>query len=575
MMRDIGRIAVVCISFVAGVMAAPQARKVLALENAFSPTQRFPSEAEELSSRQVLHAQTAPLAKELATSDSASLVARRWDESSADALRTAPSAVLVAASGFRQSTSVNRAAWLDDYAVLKHTLEWRYSNLAWFGSPESGVDLPALDHQALAALQAATSDEEARRALGTFVKSFYDGHFSLLRAAAPAAEAAAKLTRAYSRQDAAGGCAALGYAPYQASAFSTPFETVASFHLLADGVATPFRAGTLTVGARATLVGIVRIPEFENTHPSLCLTAWTRDDVWDSQGKFLKGPLRRAVELAWYQALADLLRTFRAEGVSVVLVDIGNNSGGDDSGDIATRLFTARLIQSSPMWMSQDETASVGYFDEILAALDHVRTLDPASTALVDQTLEPFATGKAQLAHAACPMDWVWHERRPWANQSCRRLLPVGSSGGPLASLAPDAVHDARVAEALHWPMRVVRLWGAWTGPVYVLADDRTYSSAEMFAAVLQNNHVAKIIGQRTGGDGCGFVDAPPPPVLPHSQIRIRLPNCVRIRVDGTDEVAGVAPDLPVPPVEGEAAGTRTMRILTALLTDVGPGRTR
>src|ERR1043166_4393094 len=70
----------------------------------------------------------------------------------------------------------DRGAWLRDYAALKQALEARYSNLAWFASPEGGVDLPALDKRTVAALRAAASDDDAREALLSFVRAFHDGH---------------------------------------------------------------------------------------------------------------------------------------------------------------------------------------------------------------------------------------------------------------------------------------------------------------------------------------------------------------------------------------------------------------
>ena len=48
---------------------------------------------------------------------------------------------------------------------------------------------------------------------------------------------------------------------------------------------------------------------------------------------------------------------------------------------------------------------------------------------------------------------------------------------------------------------------GAWTGPVLVLADGGTGSAAEDFVAWLQQNKVATVIGERTAGAGCGYVD--------------------------------------------------------------------
>jgi C-terminal processing protease CtpA/Prc len=135
-------------------------------------------------------------------------------------------------------------------------------------------------------------------------------------------------------------------------------------------------------------------------------------------------------------------------------------------------------------------------------------------------------------------------------------------------------VRDTLVARELHWPAQVAPQWGSWSGRLYVVTDGRTYSSAEMFTAVLRNNEAAKTIGARTGGDGCGFVDSNGQVVLPHSRLRFRVPNCVRLRVDGTDEVAGVSPDIPVLATPGENPRARALRMMQALSADVAtPGK--
>src|ERR1051325_4043364 len=288
------------------------------------------------------------------------LVQARFDEESAAASWTLDSSgmkrlmiVLAALALF------DRNAWLGDYAALKQALEARYANLAWFASPEGGVDLPALDRRTLAALQSAASDDDAREALLAFVRGFRDGHFSQLPAVepAPAVQAAPPPNAELSRKDAATVCAALNYAPYNRPQFSLPFESLPGFRLIADGIGTPFRAGI--VGG----VGIVRIPAFEeNADQGLCREAWKRRDVWE-HGKLNRNRLRHAVERAWYDALARDLRAFQSGGAKAVVVDIGANSGGDDSGDIAARLFTAKPLHSSPLWLSYDAAAATPYFD--------------------------------------------------------------------------------------------------------------------------------------------------------------------------------------------------------------------
>ena len=166
-------------------------------------------------------------------------------------------------------------------------------------------------------------------------------------------------------------------------------------------------------------------------------------------------------------------------------------------------------------------------------------------------------------------MAWVWTERRPWAPYGCARLADVGFASGVVASAAEAPIPDPAVARHVYWPVRVAGLAGAWGGPLYVLTNGTTYSAAEMFAAVLQNNRAAKVIGVASGGDGCGFMVDTDPLTLPHLGLRLRMSNCVRLRADGSDEVAGVAPDLPVLPREGESARARAVRLAAAIAGDL------
>jgi len=46
------------------------------------------------------------------------------------------------------------------------------------------------------------------------------------------------------------------------------------------------------------------------------------------------------------------------------------------------------------------------------------------------------------------------------------------------------------------------------------------------------------------------------------------MPNCVRLRADGGDEVAGVTPDIPVPNLEGESPRARALKILKLVSAD-------
>lgn len=79
---------------------------------------------------------------------------------------------------------------------------------------------------------------------------------------------------------------------------------------------------------------------------------------------------------------------------------------------------------------------------------------------------------------------------------------------------------------------------------LFVLVDAGTASASEYFAAILQDNDAARIIGTRTMGADCGYLDGGGEFVLSRTKLRIRVPNCVRIRKDGSNERAGIRPDM-------------------------------
>lgn len=87
---------------------------------------------------------------------------------------------------------------------------------------------------------------------------------------------------------------------------------------------------------------------------------------------------------------------------------------------------------------------------------------------------------------------------------------------------------------------------GEWTGPLYILTDRDTGSASEDFVAWLQQNGVARVVGQRTAGAGCGYVNGGGRIRLTASPFDVRAPNCARFLNDGTNEIEGIAPDIEI-----------------------------
>jgi hypothetical protein len=126
----------------------------------------------------------------------------------------------------------------------------------------------------------------------------------------------------------------------------------------------------------------------------------------------------------------------------------------------------------------------------------------------------------------------------------CERLGRAGYSTG-LIGAARAGNFNGREDWAVHVfnPAQFPYHDGVWDGPLIVLVDQETWSAAEEFAAVLQDNRAAIIMGARTGGAGCGYTWGGTPTRLKNSGAILKLPDCVRFRADGSNEVRGILPD--------------------------------
>lgn len=80
-------------------------------------------------------------------------------------------------------------------------------------------------------------------------------------------------------------------------------------------------------------------------------------------------------------------------------------------------------------------------------------------------------------------------------------------------------------------------------GRIFLLVDDKVYSSAESFAAFAKAAKWATLVGTRTGGDGIGI--DPALVSLPNSGLIVRFPLEMGLNPDGSaNEEFATAPDI-------------------------------
>lgn len=468
-----------------------------------------------------------------------------------------------AAYGIHDRVTFSREAWKADFAQLLDHTSKVYANLEW--AQQKGVDLPKLRRDTLEALDRAESNAEAREAIRAFTRAFGDGHFVVHRVKlskrlerwwrslrAPASSEETPLT-AQTPADVA--CARLGFGPStEAPRFDVTAhggELVAAEHP-ADA---QFPAGTVPLAGGAKL-GLLRIGTFGlERYGASCQEAWaafrttlqgTCHEVCQEEFVYTKVPT------ALLKALERRIDQLEQRGVTGLAVDVTGNGGGTDWVEAAARVFSPREVSGiriqairHPHWQTRSA--------ELLKELE--TALQTPGLAEGDRVLLAEAIARQRAFHAEvsapCDRSGLW-EGKPVA---CSGLTATPRySTGVLPRVPAGALAKLEIRTALDKTLAYDFTPGRFRGPLYVLIDGGTGSAAEAFAAVLADTGGATLLGTRTVGAGCGYTNGGVPAKLTHSGLEVRMPDCVRLRADGTNEVDGIAPQLGVE-WESDSAG--------------------
>lgn len=429
---------------------------------------------------------------------------------------------LALASAAPAPSAWDPAPWLADLAVARQAVDDKYANRDWL-TQERGVDLDALFARTAERLKSARSDAEARRVLERLFERFRDGHVAVrwpAPAAGPGPATAAPL------------CRRLGYDSGKAGGPGTAAALPGWQALGGDNV---FPAGLTNVGGRR--IGTLRLGVFmPQGYPGTCEDA-ARALALAPDAPCDEG-CAQTLETAAYRRLgadfAGRLEALAAAGAEALIVDLTLNGGGSEWAGVAARMVTpTRLGAGARGYVRGAHWAKIWRGLEADFRSGAAREKGALKAQLLGWAQE--ARAAAAEAERACPGD-----------TGCPRIAKAGYSTGVLGWAAPGSFAGKPWATAAWQLARYDYREGVWTRPVLVLVDQETWSAAEEFAALLQDHGAAVIIGQRTGGAGCGHVDGGTPTVLPHSKGVLELPDCVRYRADGSNEVNGIVPDVVV-----------------------------
>ncbi len=455
-----------------------------------------------------------------------------------------------------------RGTWFDEYTQLKQAIEEGYPNLEW--TLEKGdLDLPALDEETSERIRRAASRAEAEAAMRRFVRAFKDGHLSLRRAPKPDWEEEKLKVDVLSRNTPPeNACATLEYDGWLRRARpDLDFEKHAPFKVFDD--ANAFFGGVLTVAGKR--VGFVRVASFSDPdYVDTCRDEWSRLRL--TLSTTCEGECR----LTFYAAVDNRLilefesriRQFERAGVNLVVLDLTGNPGGNSWYEALRRVVTGRDLPRPPVAFIRS-SRTVAELEGQLSRLDRALAICPMSAARRKSLERTYFEVDAARAEASAPCDRgvIWVYRSPVCSQL---TSPLAYESDAVAEFdAPRSPWASRY-NALE-PANYRRPRVTWRGPLAVLVDGNTASSAELLAGNLQDYGGAIVIGEHTADGGAGWRLGDYPTTFPNSALELHMPDAVAYRRDGSSYRNGIEPDIVTGWGPHESASEKAKEFVEAL----------
>lgn len=446
--------------------------------------------------------------------------------------------------------------WLEDFQQLLEEMSSHYANLEYAIS-DRHMDLPQLRKDTEEKLQQTCDESSARSAIESFLKAFGDGHLVIdwPKPASP------QPTTAATPQDInADLCSRLGYKKQKLKP-GVDFSGIQQFTSLGGEEADWFPGGILQIGQAK--VGVIRIGVFsEHWFPEICKRVVAERHLPTAEKCDDKCEDSIAIETGNQLSAALLRRSAQLQtaGASAILVDITNNGGGSDWVESVARNLSPAPLHDSRLTFIKHEH----WTKELQDDLKEVEA-DQKKGAEPKDVLEE-AAGRLRLSIArsqeSCDRSAIWTE----GHIACSLLVPdLRFASGILPYAKPGSFAGLESRDMLFSPLQYAYTESTDRLPLYVVQNAHTWSAAELFSALLQDNGAAVILGETTGGAGCGYTNDGIPTRLKNSQAEVEMPDCVRLRKDGSNENHGITPDIWVPWAAQDNAYIHAEKLIEAL----------
>lgn len=432
----------------------------------------------------------------------------------------------------------DREKWLADFHQLLQEMSSHYANLEW-AVTDRHMNLPALRAETEKSILEAKGVDQERRIFQKFLDSFGDGHVSVSWSANDNPEPAVSSAPAPL-------CERLGYVSHLKA--GVDFSLLPGFQPSQGTDAVLFPGGILTLPGLPVL-GVIRIGLFsEHAFPQACEEAVKQIQLSDAERESCTPQLKcehrveNATANVLLRALERRIDALQKAGAKRIVVDITENGGGSNWVEPVVRTLSPIPLQDRPVsfikhphW-TQELEERLKDLQEDLQKKDVPKEMLTAAARTLQESIA--------LSKESCDRSSVWTT----GTFNCT-LLVSGKFyfSGMLPYARAGSYTGMNSRSILFHSLAYDYREGVNSLPLLVLVNAHTWSSAEYFASILQDNKAAKILGQLTGGAGCGFTNGGIPTELKNSGARVKLPDCVRWSVDGVNENEGVTPDVWVP----------------------------
>jgi hypothetical protein len=473
-----------------------------------------------------------------------------------------------ASETYGQTTNTN--AWLEDFAQLKREMSDHYANLEW-AIEHRGLDLKQLSEGTETRLRQARSDPDAQKAIESFLNTFGDGHLEIQWARnggqAPAPHADSGPTKQPPL------CERLGYQSHDAGP-RLVFSRLNNFREVKTEDSRYFPVGILSLPGGKN-VGVIRIHLFsEYMFPELCEKAaseagLTGESPCDEE---CDDRVERAAANLLTAAFARQITTLKQSKIHALMVDVTGNGGGTNWVEPAARTLTAKPLRTPRQAFIRHEHWTRQLRARLAAVEADARQASPTHREVLLRAAETLRQAVRETQHP-CARESVWENRKPGCSLVATAPPLYPQSVLPYAK--PGSLPDTPSSRYLFYPSRYAYREGVYTGQLLVLVDRGTASSAEYFTAMLRDNRAATVIGEPTVGAGCGYTNRGIPTVLKNSGARVKIPDCVRVRADGSNEVAGITPDTLIPWRSGDSPYQKVKRVVDILSQTLDAENTR